>query len=151
MFRQHVLYTNYKSMLLFTSFQEDSADDLSPLEDPAELEHGLNSEIISRHQSATRRDSTPTQQQTTRPHPPAQYSTSAPITSYQDYPSLQGQLHQEGEGGHRTPPPPYEDVVSSPDIQAGSYGFVPQSRLDKEVRHRGVPRNSSTPSLNGQQ
>ena len=115
-------------------------EDLNPLEDSTELEFGLNPRTISRHHSASHADPTP--QRETRPHPPAQYSASAPTAGYGAYSSSQGQPHQEG--GRRTPPPPYEAVVSSPGetdcIQAGSYGFEYPAKLDGVVRQRGIPR-----------
>jgi hypothetical protein len=129
--------------------EEISTEDLLPLEDPTELEFGLNSEVISRHRSASHLVSVPPHQPAMRPHPLARYSASAPITGYADDSLLQGHGYQDER--HRTPPPPYEDVISSLDIQAGSYEFAVQPKLDKEVRQRGVPRNSSTPFVNGQQ
>ena len=104
----------------------------NPLGATVELEQRLNPQIELRHRSATHSDSAHHPEM--RPHPLAQYSASAPLS------------------GYWTPPPPYEEVVSSQEdiIQAGSYGFE-QSRLDKDIQQKAIPRNSSTPFLSGQQ
>ena len=137
--------------------QEVISDDLDPLNDSADYEFGSDS-VETRTSELRRRSATshtPSQRVSTRPHPLVEYSVSAPITSYGHiYPSLDQGRGEEGErdmGGHRTPPPPYETVVS-PEMHGGGGGIDYRPKIEDELfQRKGIPQSSSTPLFHSDQ
>ena len=136
----------FQLLLLLT--QEVIVDDLDPLNDSVEYEFGFDTRPSQlRHRLATT-SHTPS----TRPHPLAQYSISAPITSHM-YPSLDENIQggEEDTIERRTPPPSYESAVTSQYyMESAGYEYHPKGK-DGLDQQRAIPKSSSTPLVSGYQ
>lgn len=139
----HAIPPTYTYVLLYP-MQEAVLDDLDPFTDSVELEFGI--ETTDRHKGLRHR-SRPARPRTQMPHPLAQHSVSAPMTSHTPQP--QPQPPPQTDTGRRSPPPPYDAVLAQgTPVTYGTAHLYPD--LSEDL-HQTVPRSSSTPSVDGQQ